>query len=78
MQQFKLSIDRIPEMYIHKEVKTKLVKCRENINFRTVQAKIAQKTYDDWTIKNLIKQVNDDRKERIQKLKQQSRFAVEQ
>jgi hypothetical protein len=50
-------IFEIPEEITHKEIKSKLVKTKENTLQRTIQAKIDEKNTGEWKLNNMIKKV---------------------
>lgn len=77
MHKFKQTVKKIPEEFLDKEIKKKLVKTRENMNFRAMQAKIVEKTCDEWCMKNLIKKVKEERKEKIRIEKQNALIMAE-
>ena len=77
MHKFKQTVKKIPEEFLDKEIKKKLVKTRENMNFRAMQAKIVEKTCDEWCMTNLIKKVKEERKEKIRLEKQNALIMAE-
>jgi len=62
-----MEMKRIPEEYVCKPVKERLVKSRETQIKRTVGARIVDQTNQKWRVKTLIQMVKDDKK-RIRKM----------
>jgi hypothetical protein len=62
-KQFESMVGRIPEFYITADTKSKFIKTKQLMMHRTVQAKVLEKTTNDWSTNNMIKMVLQEKRE---------------
>ena len=67
-KQFRNTVQSIPDTYVAGDIKLKLIRNKELVLLRTVQAKVLEKTTNEWLQSNMIRMVIDDK--RIKKLKE--------
>ena len=70
-QQFSSMVNNIPVMYVTADTKRKFIKTKELMMHRTVQAKVLEKTSNDWRTNNLIKMVLEEKRQNKIKYQQQ-------
>jgi len=61
LSDYKIMMQKVPEEYLTKGIKENLVKSKEVQIFRTVQAKVVDKTNQHWRLNDLLQMVKDDK-----------------